>query len=80
MSQDDHHISDEPRSEAGAGEPRGEAGPGEPRSEAEASDVQKFKVPLWQRSLPWVVTIACFAYLSCRIESQAARDGSSAIR
>lgn len=79
MGQHDHPISGEPRSEAGAGEPRGEAGPGEPRSEGEASDVKKLKLPLWQRSLPWVVTIACFAYLYFRIEAQAARDGSSAV-
>ena len=36
-------------------------------------------VPIWQRALPWVVTLACFAYLYFQIERQAARQGQSAI-
>lgn len=34
---------------------------------------------LWQRALPWLVTLACFTYLYFRIDSAAAREGSSAI-
>ncbi len=30
----------------------------------------KRKAPLWQRLLPWLITIACFAYLYNRIASQ----------
>ncbi|MEM8766987.1 MAG: hypothetical protein AAGE43_06070 [Pseudomonadota bacterium] len=30
----------------------------------------KRKAPLWQRALPWLITIACFAYLYNRIASQ----------
>ena len=37
------------------------------------------KSPLWQRALPWAITIACFGYLYFRIEGQAARAGTSAI-
>ncbi|MFK7915925.1 MAG: hypothetical protein AB8B93_18575, partial [Pseudomonadales bacterium] len=34
-----------------------------------ATPVKK-KAPLWQRLLPWVITIACFAYLYNRIASR----------
>jgi hypothetical protein len=34
--------------------------------------------PLWQRALPWIVTLACFAWLGNRISGAAARDGLSA--
>jgi Uncharacterised protein family (UPF0104). len=34
--------------------------------------------PLWQRALPWIVTIACFAWLARRIDGAAAREGMSA--
>jgi hypothetical protein len=35
--------------------------------------------PAWQRGLPWVVTLACFAYLYLQIDRQAARQGQSAV-
>jgi hypothetical protein len=35
-------------------------------------------VPVWQRALPWLVTLACFAYLYFQIERQAARQGMGA--
>ena len=35
--------------------------------------------PLWQRALPWLVTLLCFAYLYLQIDRQAAREGSSAL-
>src|SRR4030095_7327941 len=34
--------------------------------------------PLWQRALPWVVTLICFAWLGHRISGAAARQGMSA--
>ncbi|MCH2169385.1 hypothetical protein MK489_01265 [Myxococcota bacterium] len=37
------------------------------------------KTPWWQRVLPWLVTLGCFAYLYSRIESQAAREGQHTI-
>src|SRR5688500_1769330 len=33
---------------------------------------------LWQRALPWLVTLLCFAYLGNRIAGAAARQGKSA--
>ena len=35
--------------------------------------------PLWQRGLPWIITLACFVYLYLQVDRQAARDGQSAI-
>jgi hypothetical protein len=39
------------------------------------------RAPLWQRLLPWVITLACFTYLYFQIERQAARqpDPKSAV-
>ena len=34
--------------------------------------------PLWQRVLPWIVTLVCFAWLARRIHGAAAREGMSA--
>jgi len=34
--------------------------------------------PLWQRALPWLVTLLCFAWLYTRIEGAAARQGETA--
>ena len=34
--------------------------------------------PLWQRALPWIVTLVCFAWLGYRIAGAAARQGKSA--
>ena len=34
---------------------------------------------LWQRALPWVVTLVCFAWLYNRIEGAAARQGETAV-
>lgn len=41
---------------------------GNPQSEASQSG--KRKAPLWQRLLPWLITILCFAYLYSRIAGQ----------
>ena len=35
--------------------------------------------PLWQRGLPWVITLGCFVYLYVQVDRQAAREGQSAI-
>ena len=37
------------------------------------------RTPIWQRALPWVITLGCFTYLYLRIDAAAAREGSSAI-
>ena len=34
--------------------------------------------PLWQRALPWIVTLVCFAWLGHRIAGAAARQGKTA--
>ena len=34
-------------------------------------------LPIWQRALPWLVTIVCFAWLGNRIAGAAARQGES---
>jgi hypothetical protein len=43
--------------------------PGEP---------ERPKAPLWQRALPWLITLACFTYLYSRIDAQAARQDQTA--
>jgi hypothetical protein len=35
--------------------------------------------PLWQRSLPWLITFVCFSYLYMQIDRQASREGVSAL-
>ena len=42
-----------------------------------ASPTVRRKPPLWQRALPWLVTVACFAWLWQRISGAAARHGAS---
>ncbi len=32
-------------------------------------------IPLWQKLVPWLITLACFAYLLTRIDAAAAREG-----
>jgi hypothetical protein len=41
------------------------------------TDAARPAPPLWQRALPWLVTIACFAWLGNRIAGAAARHGES---
>ena len=45
----------------------------------EAGAATRSRVPLWQRALPWLVTLACFTYLYLQIDRQAARAGQGAI-
>ena len=35
--------------------------------------------PAWQRGLPWLITIVCFAYLYTRLSSAAAREGQEVV-
>ena len=37
------------------------------------------KVRPWQRALPWLITVLCFAYLYSRISAQAAREDRTAV-
>jgi hypothetical protein len=46
---------------------------------ANAETDAKPRAALWQRALPWLITVACFAYLYSRIDAQAARQGESAV-
>ncbi len=45
---------------------------------AEAAGPPRRKAPLWQRLIPWLITIACFSYLYFKISAQAARQGQNA--
>jgi hypothetical protein len=47
-----------------------------PQDPEEAPAARK-SAPLWQQLLPWVITLACFAYLYGRLGAAAARDGES---
>jgi hypothetical protein len=47
--------------------------------EAAHGESKPSRPPIWQRALPWLVTIACFTYLYFQIDRQAAREGQSAI-
>ena len=44
----------------------------------EAAAGARSATPLWQRALPWLVTLACFTWLYTRIDAAAARQGQSA--
>ena len=35
----------------------------------------KRKTPVWQKSLPWLITIVCFGYLYTKVSGAAAREG-----
>ena len=35
--------------------------------------------PLWQSLVPWLITVACFAYLYSKISGAAAREGASVV-
>ncbi len=39
----------------------------------------KRKTPLWQKSLPWLITVVCFGYLYSKLSGAAAREGISLI-
>jgi hypothetical protein len=54
-----------------------ETHPGAP--DAEAAAPTRGSPPLWQRALPWLITVACFTYLYFQIDRQAARQDQSVI-
>ena len=35
--------------------------------------------PAWQRGIPWLITLVCFAYLYTRLSSAAAREGQEVV-
>ncbi len=35
--------------------------------------------PLWQRALPWLITVACFAYLYSKLAGAAGREGETVV-
>ena len=45
----------------------------------EGAPAQPPKTPLWKRALPWVITLACFAFLYTRIQGPAAAQGMSVV-
>ena len=45
------------------------------QSDQMTSQESKRKTPLWQKSLPWLITIACFGYLYTKLSGAAAREG-----
>ncbi len=44
-----------------------------------AAPAARTRPPVWQRALPWLVTLACFTYLYFRIAGAAARAGQDPI-
>jgi hypothetical protein len=48
-------------------------------SEESPAPVGRPPTPLWQKLLPWLITIACFAYLYTKISGAAAREGVDTI-
>lgn len=41
---------------------------------ASVSSASLKSAPIWQRALPWLITVACFAYLYTKLEGAAARE------
>ena len=39
----------------------------------------KKRGPLWQKALPWLITVACFAYLYTKLSGAAAREGGTLV-
>jgi hypothetical protein len=46
----------------------------EPRLEPGDEPTAPRRMPLWQKALPWLITLACFAYLYTRLSGAAARE------
>jgi hypothetical protein len=46
-----------------------------PQAETSGDERPPKKANLWQKVLPWVIALACFAYLYTKISGAAARDG-----
>ena len=45
---------------------------------AATQPTERPKAKLWQRTLPWLITAACFAYLYSKVNAQAAREEQTA--
>ena len=50
-----------------------------PAAEDSQPSAAKPKAPLWKRSLPWIITLACFAFLYTRIQGPAAAQGMTVL-
>ena len=48
-----------------------------PPSESPPSSESRRRAPLWQRLLPWLITLACFAYLYSILNRAAAAQDSA---
>ncbi len=48
-------------------------------TEAPSAAAARRTTPLWQRALPWFITVLCFSYLYERIDAQASSQGQSAL-
>ncbi len=48
-------------------------------TEAANPEVGRPQSALWQRLLPWVITVACFFYLYTRVDGAAAREGTTLV-
>ena len=49
-----------------------------PGDEASAR-VARRPMPIWQRALPWLITLACFAYLYGKLAGAAGREGETVV-
>ena len=55
------------------GAPHGMSETGQPS--AAQDDVARPPVAWWKQALPWLITLACFAYLYTKLQGAAAREG-----
>ncbi len=53
--------------------------PGSDQNREATPEVKRGPAPLWQQSLPWLIAVACFAYLYGKLAGAAARDGETVI-
>jgi len=56
-----------------------EEAPGEETLPSAAEPTRGRRPALWQQVLPWLVTIACFAYLFTRLQGAAEREGETLV-
>jgi hypothetical protein len=49
------------------------------RAIADAPPTGRRPIPLWQKLVPWVITVACLAFLYTRLQGAAAAQGSSLV-
>ena len=40
-----------------------------------SAPAERPNAPLWQKLLPWAITLVCFAFLFARVRGAAAREG-----